>query len=132
MRINPRVTQPRKIWGTLTTLDGIWVNDNYITLTVGGKYKSYAIENWFRPMLVNVTYNSKQARLLINGVEVVSLDLDPDNFDFDTLDETLVGEEGNLGFMGYPNIDTYEIDAVSIFPYIVPDAVCKRRFVWGQ
>ena len=132
MRINPRVTQPRKIWGTLTTLDGIWVNDNYITLTVGGKYKSYAIENWFRPMLVNVTYNSKQARLLINGVEVISLDLNPDEFDFDILDETLVAEEGYLGFMGYPNIETYEVDAVSLFPYIVPDAVCKRRFVWGQ
>jgi len=130
-RINPRVDVPRKIWGTLTTLDGIWVKDNYITLAVGNKYKSFAIENWFRPMLLNVTYTSNQARLLINGQEVISLDLNPEEFNFDPINDEVTGE-GLLGFMGYPEIDLFEVDCFSIFPYIVPDEVCKRRFVWGQ
>lgn len=132
MRIDPRTTKPRKIWGTLTTLDGIWVNDSYITLVVGKENKSYAVENWYRPMLVNVTYSPTEARLVINGQEVVSLQYQTKDVDFSALDPNFINDEGKLGFMSYPNVNLYEVDQVSLFPYIVPDDVLKRRFVWGQ
>ena len=49
VRIDPRLERSRKIWGTPNTYDGLWVNDNYLTLVVGNQHKSYAIENWYRP-----------------------------------------------------------------------------------
>lgn len=132
IRIDPRVQIARKIWGTLYTLDGIWVNDSYITLVIGNQHQSYAIENWYRPMIVNVTYTPEQSRMLINGQEVASIYHDPTTLDFSAIAEEYDDKQGWLGFSSYPNIDTYEIDAVSLFPYVVPDDVCKRRFVWGQ
>ena len=35
IRIDARLTESKKIWGTIDTFDGLWVNDNYITLVVG-------------------------------------------------------------------------------------------------
>ena len=132
IRIDPRVQVSRKIWGTLYSLDGIWVNDSYITLVIGNQHKSYAIENWYRPMLVNVTYTPNQSRLVINGQEVISIYHNPEDLDFSAIAPEYEPNEGTLGFSSYPEIQLYEIDAISLFPYIVPDDVLKRRFVWGQ
>ena len=132
MRIDSRAATSRKIWGTLNTFDGLWVNDNYITLVVGRENKSYAVENWYRPMLVAVTYTPEQARLVINGQEVISLDYTAEDLNFDSLTEELIGETDLLGFATNPDIKLYEVDCFALYPYVVPDDVLKRRFVWGQ
>ena len=162
IRIDPRVEESKKIWGTPDTYDGLWVNDNYITLVVGNQHKSYAIENWYRPMLLNVIYTPTQSRLLINGQEVIKVEYNPTSFEFATEGEYetteyfnynsaleynsltpfnakidgIVDDEsqlrGNLAFMSYDDIHLFEVDAISLFSYSVPDDVAKRRFVWGQ
>ena len=162
IRIDPRVEEAKKIWGTPDTYDGLWVNDNYITLVVGDQHKSYSIENWYRPMLLNVIYTPTQSRLLINGQEVIKVEYDPTSFKFETEGEYetteyfnynsaleynsltpfnakidgIVDDEsqlrGNLAFMSYEDIHLFEVDAISLFSYSIPDDVAKRRFVWGQ
>ena len=133
MRIDARTTKSTKIWGTLNTFDGLWVNDNYITLVVGKENKSYAVENWYRPMLVNVTYTPTQARLVINGQEVISLSYATDDIDFSSIDPDDDGSStGILGFALGNNIKLYEVDCIAMYSYVVPDDVLKRRFVWGQ
>ena len=132
IRIDCRSSSPVKIWGTVNTYDGLWVNDNYLTLVVGGENKSYAVENWYRPMLVNVTYSPTQARLVVNGQEVIVLNYIADDVDFTSLDPDLDNQTGFLGFALGGNIKLYEVDCISLYSYIVPDDVLKRRFVWGQ
>ena len=132
MRIDARTTESTKIWGTLNTFDGLWVNDNYITLVVGKENKSYAVENWYRPMLIDVTYTPTQARLIINGQEVISLSYITDDIDFSPVMEGTESETGTLGFALGNNIKLYEVDCLALYSYVVPDDVLKRRFVWGQ
>ena len=132
MRLDCRSADPIKIWGTLNTYDGLWANDNYLTLVVGAENKSYAVENWYRPMLVNVTYTPTQARLVVNGQEVIVLDYIADDLDFSSLDPDLENKTNKLGFAVGGNIKLYEVDCISLYSYIVPDDVLKRRFVWGQ
>ena len=90
-------------------------------------------------MLLNVIYTPTQSRLLINGQEVIKVEYDPTSFvfetegDYQTNDGTDQGQlKGNLAFMTYDDIHLFEVDAVSLFSYSVPDDVAKRRFVWGQ
>ena len=135
IRIDPRLTESKKIWGTIDTFDGLWVNDNYITLVVGKTNKSYAIENWYRPMIVAVTYTPTQARLVINGQEVIVLDYAPDDLEFTSMlqeEDKIPDGENKLGFIAHNNINLYEVDCFSLYSYVVPDDVLKRRFVWGQ
>ena len=132
MRIDARASESTKIWGTLNTFDGLWVNDNYITLVVGKENKSYAVENWYRPMLVNVTYTPTQARLVINGQEVISLTYLTDDLDFTSVEEDKENQTGIFGFSAGTGIELYEVDCIALYSYVVPDDVLKRRFVWGQ
>ncbi len=131
IRIDARSNSAQKIWGNVDGFDGLWIMDNYIILHVGDQWKSYAIENWYRPMLVAVTYTPERARLVINGQEVISLKIDPKLTDF--RNKVIVRmQQQNLGFMCPDDALIYEVDNFSIFPYVVPDLALKRRFVWGQ
>ena len=131
IRIDSRSNYAQKIWGSIDSFDGLWVADNYIILNVGGQWASHSIEYWGRPMLVAVTYEPTKARLVINGQEVISLELDPKATDFSSQVITRT-DSATLGFMCPDNALIYEVDNFSIFPYVVPDLVLKRRFVWGQ
>ena len=134
IRIDARSNYAQKIWGNVAGFDGLWVMDNYLILQVGDQWKSYAIENWYRPMLVAVTYTPEQARLVINGQEVISLKLDPTATDFTQkiVADPIRASVHLLGFICPDDALIYEVDNFSIFPYIVPDLALKRRFVWGQ
>ena len=134
IRIDARSDYAQKIWGNVNGFDGLWVMDNYLILQVGDQWKSYAIENWYRPMLVAVTYTPEQARLVINGQEVISLKLDPTATDFTQkiVADPIRASDHQLGFICPDDALIYEVDNFSIFPYVVPDLVLKRRFVWGQ
>ena len=64
---------------------------------------------------------------MINGEKVISIPIDslsistfpPENEDF-------------LGFYTDNKIYLHEIDSFSIFPYVVPEQVAKKRYVFGQ
>ena len=48
------------------------------------------------------------------------------------MDPEYDNETGLFGFATNESIDLYEVDALAIYSYVVPDDVLKRRFVWGQ
>jgi hypothetical protein len=129
IRIEAHTKRAKKIWGSSNTLDGLWINDNFLTLVVGKHNKSYAIENWYRPMLINVTYTPTNCRLLINGEEVISLI-------YNAKDLLFVDDDGNdiddLVFIADDTFGLFEIDCFSLFPYVLPNDVLRRHFVWGQ
>jgi len=126
LRVNPNVFEEVKIFGPLASDDGLYVDDDYLTLKIGRYTKSYFIGKWYRPMLVHIRYSQDFASVLINGDVVIEIELDsllidfpPNNVDW-------------LGFFGNENIYPFQLDCIAIYPYIVPDQLAKKRFIFGQ
>lgn len=127
LRINNESVSPVRIFGPLTSDDGIYVESSFITIKVGEYVKSYFIGSWYRPMLVHFNQSPNEISLMINGEKVISIPVDLE------LIESLTSEtEDFLGFFGDSKISIFEIDCFSIFPYIVSEQVAKRRYVYGQ
>jgi hypothetical protein len=127
LRISPEETIRRRIFGPLTSKDGIYVDRDFITVVFGKYVKSYFIGKWYRPMLVHFSQSENEIFLMINGEKVISIPVESLN-----IENFPPVEEDYLGFYTTENIYLYEIDSFSIFPYIVPEQVAKKRYVFGQ
>jgi hypothetical protein len=130
LRINNDSQEERKIFGPLSSNDGLYVEDQFIKIKVAQKEQSYYIGKWYRPMLIDFTYNPFFVSLLINGDEVASFEITPRDTIFP---EDPAGSTNDwLGFFCYEDTQPFEIDAVAIYPYIVSKQAAKRKFVYGQ
>lgn len=130
LRINSSSDYEKKIFGPLNSEDGIYVDKDFITIKVGHKRKSYFINKWYRPMLIDFRYNPFFVSLLINGDEVASIDITPQDTLFPSNQSTY--DTDWLGFFVDESSQPFEIDAVAIYPYIVSEQAAKRKFVYGQ
>jgi hypothetical protein len=127
LRINPETTTRRRIFGPLSSEDGIYVDRDFITVNVGKYTKSYFIGKWYRPMLVHFCQSPNEIFLMINGEKVISI----------TIESLEIGtfppeNEDYLGFFTNEFIYLFELDSFSIFPYVVAEQVAKKRYVFGQ
>lgn len=125
LRIYPDTKEKRRILGPLGSDYGIYVSEGFITLVVGNNIASHNISDWYRPMLVHFIIANDTVQLFINGEQVIELSYIRSNI-------LLVEENEWWGFYSYSDIKLFEIDCISILPYIIPLQVAKRRFVWGQ
>lgn len=122
---------PKRIVGPIGSDDGIYVDRHLMKLKVGANIGYYFVKEWGRPMLVSIrlTYNS--ASLLVNGEEVISLELDPDSINYPA-----AFESGNsldwIGFYAHSDVPVIQIECVAVYPYEVAAIVHKRRFIYGQ
>lgn len=125
LRIKPNTKIDKKIFGPLNSFNGIYVLEDCIALSIGDNFKTFNVYEWYRPMLIHILYNETNCQMFINGEQVIELDIDRDALTFQN-------ENQWLGFFNHNEIETFEIDCISIFPYSLPLQVAKRRFVWGQ
>jgi len=125
MRINPDTIESRRIFGPVDSDYGLYVRDGTITLLIGNSFASHVVSQWYRPMLVHIIIREGEARLYINGEQVISLAIDRSSI-------TLPEENDWVGFYSYEDINNFEIDCVSFYPYTMSTQVAKRRLVWGQ
>lgn len=125
MRINPDTVESRRIFGPVDSDYGIYVRDGVMSLLVGDSFASHPVSQWYRPMIVHIVLREGEARLYINGEQVISLVIDR---------ESLILPEINdwVAFYSYEDISNFEIDCVSFYPYTMALEVAKKRFVWGQ
>lgn len=126
MRLNPDLAEDTKIFGPLSSHDGLYVNYEHLTLKIGKYNKSYFVGKWYRPMLIDIRYTTSLVSVLINGDVVIELDIDVSTLNFARRNYDWVG------FFGHENIKPFEIDCFAIYPYVVPDQVAKRRFIYAQ
>ena len=126
MKINASGSELFKIVGPIGSPDGIYVEGPFIVIRVGDYSASYFVGEWERPMLIDFRVISDNISLLINGSEVISLDVNTVEIDFPDI------ENNWIGFYSNDSISTFEIDCVAIYSYQVPAIVAKRRFVYGQ
>lgn len=126
LRIQSTGTELRRIIGPLDSNDGLYVNGPFVTLAVGSSFESHFIGDWFRPMLFSLRLGINYATLLINGQEVLSIS-------FSTEELALPDSDRDwIGFYAYEDISSFEVDVVSVYSYLVPALLSKRRFAFGQ
>lgn len=131
LRLVSDTVVPRRIFGPLTTSDGLYVDGPFLKLAIGNNIGSHYIGEWARPMLIDIRYSITSASLLVNGEQVISLSLPEGSFDFP--DQVVNGKNQEwLGFYAYQDVTPVELDTVAIYSYEVPSVVAKRRWVYGQ
>jgi hypothetical protein len=131
LRINSFSSIPRKIFGSIVGTDGLYVDGAYLTFKIANQARSHYVGEWFRPMLIHIRYSPDSMILLLNGEEVIEISYDDSELDFPS--ENFEGKQQDwLGFYSYPDVDPIDIDNFSIYPYLMPTEVSKRRWVWGQ
>jgi hypothetical protein len=132
IRIMPDTTEPKRIFGPISSEDGIYVQGPFVLIKVGDSIGSHFVGEWFRPMLMQFEIINNSASLLINGEQVIGLD-------FLTSELSLPGstnidgeDQDWLGFYSYEDVSYFEIDCPAIYNYQASSIVAKRRFVYGQ
>jgi len=131
-RINSNTYEPKRIFGPIASTDGLYVESGFLTLVIGKKFASHFVGEWFRPILIDIRIIRNIASVLINGAEVISLNIDTDNLDLPNAFNESGDSQDWLGFYCYDDVSPIEIDCVAIYPYSVAVNVAKRRWVYGQ
>jgi hypothetical protein len=131
IKIQAFAVNPRRIVGPVSSNDGIYVHDNFISLKVGSNTGTYFIREWDRPMLMAITISHDLATLIINGETVIRLEILSDSI---VLPQSTKNNKDQdwIGFYAYSDVPVIEIDCIGIYPYVVPNVVEKRRWVYGQ
>jgi hypothetical protein len=131
VKIQSQAIAPRKIFGPISSDDGIYVEGPFLKLKIGKTIGSHYIGEWDRPMLVDLRVTPKNTSLIINGEEVIAFNLDSRQYKF--VASVSEGKDQDwLGFYAYDDVPGLQLDCVAIYPYEVPAIVAKRRWVYGQ
>jgi len=131
-RIESNTKEPHRIVGPIASNDGIYVEKGFVTVVIGNKFASHFVGEWIRPMLFNLILNEQNASLLINGEQVLSLDIDYSSLSLPNKLNDDEKDQDYIGFFAFNDVESFEIDSVAIYPYAVTDIIAKRRFVYGQ
>jgi len=132
-RINSDATLPKRIFGPISSSDGLYVESGFLTLKINKSFKSHFVGEWYRPMLINIRLVKDSATLLVNGEEVLSISFDTKTIPLPSILNDPSGKEQDwLGFYAHEDVPEIEIDCVAIYPYQVPVTMAKRRWVYGQ
>lgn len=132
IRINPNTTSERKVFGPISSSDGLYVDGPFLTLKIDKYSQSYFVNDWYRPMLIDIRFVSGAVSLLVNGERVISFDIENKALNLASFVSESGKEQDWLGFYAYEDVPQVELDCIAIYPYSVPEVVAKRRFVYGQ
>ena len=124
LRIHGASAENRKMFGPQENTDGLYVRGSTIVFVVGDTIASANIGRLSGPMLVNILWQLGNVQVFINGESVIKMDFD---------EEVLAHPANtNLAFYSYVDLGPIDVDNVSVFSYLLPQEVIKRRFVIGQ
>ncbi len=127
LRIVSTATTEKRILGPIGSTDGLYVNGPFLMLRIDSNYGMHYVGEWDRPMLININVFDNGANLLVNGETAISLSFAKDDIAFSE-DDT----EDFIGFYAHSDISRIDVDCVGIYPYVVPQEVAKRRYIYGQ
>jgi hypothetical protein len=131
MKIKSKSLVSRRICGPIASTDGIYVEGPFVKLKIGQYSGAHYVGEWDRPMLVDLKLGYSSASLILNGDEVIQLNVNPLLVNYpDSENETESLDW--IGFYAYHDVPSFQIDAVGIYPYEVPAILAKRRWVYGQ
>jgi hypothetical protein len=132
VRVNSGSREAVRLVGPLASQDGLYVEEDFLTLKIGDNVSSYFVGEWGRPILINLNIIENNANLLINGEQVISMDYDTDLLNLPQEKDSNGKSQDWLGFYSNDAIGPIQLDCVAIYPYQVSETLAKRRFVYGQ
>lgn len=133
IRINSNASEPRRIFGPISSEDGLYVESGFLTLVIGKNFQSYFVGEWLRPMLIDVRIVNNLASVLLNGEQVISFAIDNSTLNLPPILDLQNNKENDwLGFYAYEDVNPIEVDCIAIYPYQVAPTIAKRRWVYGQ
>jgi hypothetical protein len=132
VRINSESLQPRKIFGPISSSDGLYVDGAFLSLKVGSSVASHFVGDWLRPMLIHIKIIKDSAILILNGEQVAALDINQQTISLAQEFNQSKQSQDWLGFYSYEDVSPISIDNFSIYSYPIPTEVTKKRWVWGQ
>jgi hypothetical protein len=129
--INTDAPVARRIFGSIGSNDGLYVEGGFLTFVFNKQFKSHYVGEWYRPMLIHIRYVRDNITVLLNGEEVINMSFLESSV---TLPLEYVSNKSQdwLGFYAYNDTEQFSIDSFAIYSYPIPNEVAKRRFVWGQ
>jgi len=131
-KINSSATTPKRIFGPIASSDGLYVESGFLTFVIGKQFGSHFVGEWYRPMLIHIRVIRNNTTVLVNGEEVISLNIATDDLVLPDILDGSNNEQDWLGFYAYADVNPVEIDCVAVYQYQVPIPVAKRRWVYGQ
>lgn len=115
----------KRIFGPLSSEDGLYVDKHLLKFKVGSNEGAYSVGEWGRPMLISISLGQTKASVLINGEQVISINIDTSDYPMES--------EDWLGFyLHQDDVPMMQVECPAVYPYKVPTIVQKRRFVYGQ
>jgi hypothetical protein len=132
IRINSNTFSPKKIFGPIASTDGLYIEGGFLTLVIGKTFASHFVGEWFRPMLVHFRIIRNSASILINGEEVINIDIATNSLVLPDIEDAFGNNQDWIGFYAYQEVEPIELDCIAIYPYSVAISVAKRRWVYGQ
>lgn len=131
IRVTPKSSESKRIFGPISSSDGVYVHGEFLVIKVGNSIGSYFVGEWGRPMLLHFRVSVNTASLLLDGEQVISITTNTESL---PLPKPFLDNKSQdwLGFYSYDTIESMEIDCVAIYSYQIPELVAKRRFVYGQ
>jgi hypothetical protein len=129
--INTDAPVARRIFGSIGSNDGLYVEGGFLTFVFNKQFKSHYVGEWFRPMLIHIRYVRDNITVLVNGEEVINMSFLESSA---TLPVEYVSNKSQdwLGFYAYDDTPHFSVDSFAIYSYPIPNEIAKRRFVWGQ
>jgi hypothetical protein len=132
VRINSESLEARRIFGPIASDDGLYVDGAFLTLKIGNSVGAHFVGDWFRPMLIHIRVIDNSAVLVLNGEEVISLEINQQSATFPSEFDDFGKSKDWLGFYAYEDVSPIDVDTFSIYSYSMPTVITKRRWVWGQ
>jgi hypothetical protein len=134
VNIDSNATSPKRIFGPISSTDGLYVDNGFLTLAIDNNFVSHYVGEWFRPMLIHIRIIKNNAFLLVNGEEVGSLSFVTTELTLPPLTSEDDKDNDWLAFYSYKDnaVDPILLGSFSIFPYSMPTAVAKSHYVYGQ
>jgi hypothetical protein len=129
--LNTDAQVPRKIFGSIGSTDGLYVEGGFLTFVFNKQFKSHYVGEWLRPMLIHIRYVRDNISVLVNGEEVINISFVESSVSL-PIEYVSSKSQDWLGFYAYDDTQQFSIDSFAIYSYPVPNEVAKRRFVWGQ
>ena len=132
LKVNSSSDYPVPIVKAMGSNDGLYVDKGFIVVVVNGTSASHFVGEWGRPMLIDFAFTSTFASLLINGEQVVSLQINTSDLNLAPHIDANGKSQDWLEFFSPSDIGPIQIDCIGIYPYQVSEILAKRRLVYGQ
>jgi hypothetical protein len=123
-KIGKAGTKPIRLVGPMGSMDGLYVKNTTLVLSIAGVEFGHDIGTIDYPMLVHWVVETSKSYVMVNGEVVIEVDRSPDTSYF--------SDDLSIGFYTDTSIHPVHISSVATYPYGVPSMIAKARFVAGQ